>query len=167
MEISIEAITGLLGLLLTACGGGAFFTWKYMKRKAKAEAVTAEVDAAKEMQDLYKKMLNDANEYLEDARNKVEGLRQERDHYKQDRDDLRDQVQKLTKMYYDMKTEGEKERSELRIKINNVSSQLQKVIPLTCTVIDCKLRQVLTLIDQPKPKKGKGKNDIEPSNEEL
>ena len=80
---------------------------------------------------------------------------------------MRDQVQKLTKMYYDMKTEGEKERSELRIKINNVSSQLQKVIPLTCTVIDCKLRQVLTLIDQPKPKKGKGKNDIEPSNEEL
>ena len=166
MEIPIEAIISLLGLLLSG-GGGAFFTWRYMRRKAKAEATTAEIDAAKELQDLYKRMLNDANEYLEDARNKVEGLRKERDHYKQDRDDLRDQVQKLTKMYYDMKTEGEKEWSELRVKINNVSSQLQKVIPLTCTVIDCKLRQVLTLIDQPKPKKGKGKNDIEPNNEDL
>ena len=167
MEISIEAIISLLGLLLTACGGGAFFTWKYMKRKAKAEAITAEVDAAKEMQDLYKKMLNDANEYLEDARNKVDGLRKERDHIQQEYDSLRSEMAKLTKMYYDIKTEGDTERAKLRAEIARIGGQLQKVIPLTCTVIDCKLRQVLTLTDQPKPKKGKGKNDIEPSNEEL
>ena len=167
MEISIESIISLLGLLLSACGGGAFFTWKYMKRKAKAEATTAEIDAAKELQDLYKKMLNDANDYLEDSRHKVEGLRKERDTLQQDYDSLREKVAKITNMYYEIKSKGDSERAELRAEIARIGSQLQKVIPLTCTVIDCKLRQVLTLIDQPKPKKGKGKNDIEPNNEEL
>jgi chromosome segregation ATPase len=144
MEITLEAIISLVGLFVGG-GGGAFFTWRYMRKKAKAEAQQAEVDAAKDMQELYKKMLTDANEYLEDARTKVEGLRQERDHYKQERDDMRHNVEKLTKLYYELKTEGEKERSILRVSIQQLRGQMRNMSPLTCSVLQCKLRQLVII----------------------
>ena len=164
MEITLEAIISFIGLFVGG-GAGAFFTWRYQKKKAKAEAESAEIDAAKEMQGLYKQMLNDANEYLEDARNKVDGLRQERDHYKQDRDELREKVEKLTKMFYELKTDSEKERSQLRVDISKLQSQLKGILPLTCTVPDCKLRQVIVLEDLPDIKRQrKQQKDIEPYN---
>lgn len=167
----MEAIISFVGLFVGG-GAGAFFTWRYQKKKAKAEAESAEIDAAKEMQGLYKQMLNDANEYLEDARNKVDGLRQERDHYKQDRDELREQVEKLTRLYYDIKTDGEKERSKLRVDITRVQNQLKGIIPFTCTVPDCKLRQMMSIEYLPNDgtsrKRGRQKRDVEPiDNSEL
>ena len=53
MEITLDAIISLVGLFVGG-GGGAFFTWRYMRRKAKAEAVQAEVDAAKDKQEYYR-----------------------------------------------------------------------------------------------------------------
>ena len=158
MEITLEAIISFIGLFVGG-GAGAFFTWRYQKKKAKAEAESAEIDAAKEMQGLYKQMLNDANEYLEDARSKVDGLRQERDHYKQDRDELRVKVDNLVKMFYELKTESEKERSQLRVDISRLQSQLKGILPLTCTVPDCKLRQVISLEDVPDLKRRKKHDD--------
>ena len=178
MEITLEAVIGLASLFIGS-GGGAFFTWRYMRRKAKAEAQTAEIDAAKEMQGLYKQMLTDANEYLEDARNKVDGLRKERDHYKADRDELREQVSKLTKLYYELKTESEKERSQLRVDITKVKQQMKGLIPLTCSVADCKLRKIIIIEDEQEGRQrkrrypqhsvppGLTKEDIEPINEDL
>ena len=165
MEITLEAIISFVGLFIGG-GGGAFFMWRYQKKKAKAEAETAEIDAAKEMQGLYKQMLADANEYLEDARSKVDGLRQERDHYKQDRDELREKVDKLTKMFYELKTEGEKERANLRVSIATLQSQLKAIVGMTCSVQDCKMRQVISFTEE---KKKRSKNqDVEPlKNEEL
>ena len=165
MEITLEAIISFVGLFIGG-GAGAFFTWRYQKKKAKAEAETAEIDAAKEMQGLYKQMLADANEYLEDARSKVDGLRQERDHYKQDRDELREKVDKLTKMFYELKTEGEKERANLRVSIATLQSQLKAIVGMTCSVQDCKMRQVIIFTEE---KKKRSKNqDVEPlKNEEL
>ena len=177
MEITLEAIISFIGLFVGG-GAGAFFTWRYQKKKAKAEAETAEIDAAKEMQGLYKQMLNDANEYLEDARNKVDGLRQERDSYKNDLESQQKKIDQLTKMYYELKTDGEEQRAKLRIDISKLQSQIRGILPLTCTVPDCKLRQMLVLDDvQPAadtnrkrrkpstPSTGSGTADIEPSNE--
>ena len=165
MEITLEAIISFIGLCVGG-GAGAFFTWRDPKKKAKAEAESAEIDAAKEMQGLYKQMLNDANEYLEDARNKVDGLRQERDHYKQDRDELRVKVDNLVKMFYELKTTSEKERAQLRVDISTLQSQLKGMVAMTCSVQDCKLRQVI-LFDFDKKRPKHKKQDIEPSNEEL
>ena len=165
MEITLEAIISFIGLFVGG-GAGAFFTWRYQKKKAKAEAESAEIDAAKEMQGLYKQMLNDANEYLEDARNKVDGLRQERDHYKQDRDELRVKVDNLVKMFYELKTTSEKERAQLRVDISTLQSQLKGMVAMTCSVQDCKLRQII-LFDFDKKRPKHKKQDIEPSNEEL
>lgn len=133
MENTLEAIIGLGGLLLGG-GGGAFFTWRYVRKKAKAEAVAAEVDAAKDMQELYKKMLTDANEYLEDARTKVDGLRQERDHYKQDRNELREQIEKMQKEIYDL-TAGQ-------AKLTNTVEAMR---PFICGDLTCKKRKLMAI----------------------
>ena len=111
-------------------------------------------------------MLNDANEYLEDARQKVDGLRQERDHYKQDRDELRGKVDNLVKMFYELKTTSEKERAQLRVDIATLQSQLRGMVAMTCSVQDCKLRQVI-LFDFDKKKQRTKKADIDPNNEDL
>ena len=58
MEITLEAIISFIGLFVGG-GAGAFFTWRYQKKKAKAEAETAEIDAAKEMQGLTQEQLAD------------------------------------------------------------------------------------------------------------
>ena len=96
MEITLDAIISLIGLFVGG-GGGAFFMWKYQRKKAKAEAETAEVDAAKELQDMYQQMLADAKADREDRKVQIEELRQERDHYKNDRNELRDRLDKTEK----------------------------------------------------------------------
>ena len=87
----MDTIISLLGLFIGG-GGGAFFTWRYMRRKAKAEAESAEVDTVKNMQDVvsnmqgaYDKMLDQVNHYIEDATGKMEEMRSERDRYKKER----------------------------------------------------------------------------------
>lgn len=135
MEISLEAIISLIGLFVGG-GGGAFFTWRYMRRKAKAEAQSAEIDATKDMQELYKKMLTDANEYLEDARTKVEGLRQERDHYKNDRNELRDKLDKMQKEIYDL-TAGQAQ----------LKNQVAAMRPFLCGDLTCKKRKLAIIPD--------------------
>ena len=146
MEITLDAIISLIGLFVGG-GGGAFFMWRWQNRKAKAEAETAEVETVKSMQDAYERMFEQVNHYLEDATGKVEGLRAERDHYREERDELRDKLDKLTKLFYDLKTEGERERSELRVSINKLSAQMKGIIPLTCDVTDCKLRHIITFLE--------------------
>lgn len=136
MEITLESIIGLVGLFVGG-GGGAFFTWRYVRKKAKAEAQQAEIDAAKDMQDLYKKMLTDANEYLEDARTKVDGLRQERDHYKQDRNELRDRVEKMQKEIYDLSS------GQAQLK-----NQVEAMRPFICGDLTCKKRKLMAIVTE-------------------
>lgn len=170
MEITLEAIISLIGLFVGG-GGGAFFMWKWQKKKAKAEAETAEVDTVKSMQEAYEKMFEQVNRYLEDATTKVEGLRQERDHYKQERDDLRENVDKLTKLFYELKTDGERERSKLRVDIQQLRGQLRSVAPLTCGVLQCKLRQLVIISDDGEVKIGhqpkQQDEEIEPIDNEV
>ena len=59
MELSIDTLVNIASLLLGG-GGGAFFVWRWQRKKAKAEAESAEIDAAKELQDMYQQMLADA-----------------------------------------------------------------------------------------------------------
>ena len=44
MEITLESIIGILGLLLGG-GCGGFFTWKYQREKAKFEAFITKAEA--------------------------------------------------------------------------------------------------------------------------
>lgn len=144
MEINLEAIISLLGLLLGG-GGGAFFTWRYMRRKAKAEAVTAEVDAAKDMQDLYQQMLADTKIEREDRKQQMDELRAERDKYKQDRNELRDRVEKLQTSIFEWKDIAENERTEMKRTIARLGRKVDSMIPFICAREGCKDRIFATV----------------------
>lgn len=82
MEISLEAIISLVSLFVGGSGLGIFFTWRYAKRRAAADAKLAEatakeaesnaekarIEANKEMQALYQQMINDVKADREDLR---------------------------------------------------------------------------------------------------
>jgi Chromosome segregation ATPases len=168
MEITLEAIISLIGLFVGG-GGGAFFTWRYMRRKAKAEAITAEVDAAKDMQDLYQQMLNDTKEEREDRKQQICELRAERDHYKHDRNELRERVEKLQESIFEWKDMAENDRAEMKQKIARLGRKVDAMAPFMCGNLACKLRQRVTISEdgEIKTKRPSKKNDIEPNNEEL
>jgi seryl-tRNA synthetase len=158
MEITLEAIISFIGLFLSG-GAGAFFTWKWQKRKAKAEAVTAEIDATKDMQDMYQQMLEDAKKDREDRREQVEELRADRDHYKQERNELREKMEQLTRSFLDWRIEADNDRSKMKMDIAKLGRKVETMVPFMCGDLNCKLRQRVTLSDdgtlktkRPKPK---------------
>ena len=156
MEITLDSILSLLGLFIGG-GGGAFFTWRYMRRKAKAEAVTAEVDAAKDMQDLYQQMLADTKEEREDRKKQIDELRSERDHYKDERNELRDKMEQLTRSFMDWRIEADNDRSKMKMDIAKLGRKVETMVPFMCGNLTCKDRQRVVLSEdgtvkkQPKP----------------
>ena len=80
MEITLDTIISILGIFLGG-GAGAFFTWKYQRRKARAEA-------NKEEQDYYQQMMKD--------------LAADRDYYKQERNDLRTTIKRYDERMNDL-----------------------------------------------------------------
>ena len=169
MEISFDTLISFLGLLLGG-GSGAFFTWRYMRRKAKAEAVTAEIDAAKELQDMYQQMLSDAKNDREDRKQTIDELRAERDRYKQERNEMQDRFDKLEKSLRDMKKEYQSEKDETDRKIAMLGRKVEAMRPFLCGDLSCKKRQLVAILDgeefDGKIKKQKSPQEIEPINQE-
>lgn len=129
MEITIDTIISLAGLFIGG-GGGAFFTWRYMRRKAKAEAQTEEVNMAKAVQDAYQQMLADKETDLEDRKKVIQELREERDHYKNDRNELRDRVGKMEDTVLELKRE-----------VARNGRMVEAMRPFLCFDTKCKKRQ--------------------------
>ena len=150
MEITVDTIIAILGLFIGG-GGGAFFTWRWQRKKAKAEAENAEIDAAKELQDMYQQMLADAKTDREDRKAQIDELRQERDHYKNDRNELRDRLDAT----------DEKIRA-LEHTVARNGRQIEAMRPFLCYVSGCRKRQLVELLDHATSKK----HEIEPSNED-
>ena len=173
--ITLDSIIGILGLLFGG-GGGAFFTWRYLRRKAKAEAVTAEVDAAKDMQDMYQQMLEDAKKDREDRREQVDELRKDRDHYKQERNELREKMDRLTRSFMDWRIEADNDRSKMKMDIAKLGRKVETMVPFMCGDLTCKLRQRVVISDDGVVKKPRQKKptadatgtvaDVEPINSE-
>ena len=157
MEITLEAIISLLGLFVGG-GGGAFFTWRYLRRKAKAEAVTAEIDATKDMQDMYQQMLEDAKRDREDRREQVEELRKDRDHYKQERNELRDKMEQLTRSFMDWRLEADNDRSKMKMDIAKLGRKVETMVPFMCGNLTCKDRQRVVLSEDGTIKQKKKKD---------
>ena len=129
MEITFDTIISLLGLFIGG-GGGAFFTWRYMRRKAKAEAQTEEVNMAKAVQDAYQQMLADKETDLEDRKKVIQELREERDHYKNDRNELRDRVGTMEDPVLELKRE-----------VARNGRMVEAMRPFLCFDTKCKKRQ--------------------------
>ena len=176
MEITLEAIISFIGLFLGG-GGGAFFTWRWMNRRARAEAKekeaeakSAEVDMAQKVQDTYQEMLDDKNKEVEDNHRLIAELREDRDHYKKDRNELREQLDKLIKDFYDFKRETEDERQKMKSDIARNTRIAESSRPFMCGLApDCAKCVPVIISDEGtvKPgKKGKKQHDIEPTNED-
>lgn len=164
MEITLEAIISLIGLFVGG-GGGAFFTWRFMRRKARAEAVTAEVDAAKDMQDLYQQMLADTKTEREDRKAQLDELRQERDHYKHDRNEIRERMEQMARSFMDWRMEADDDRSKMKMDIAKLGRRVQMMAPFMCGDLSCKHRQRVVLSDEGVIESPKQQDhDIEPLN---
>lgn len=163
MEITLDSIISFIGLFLSG-GAGAFFTWKWQKRKAKAEAMTAEVDAAKDMQDLYQQMLSDTKEEREDRKKQIDELRSERDHYKDERNELRDKMEQLTRSFMEWRIEADNDRSKMKMDIAKLGRKVETMVPFMCGNLACKDRQRVVLADDGtlKTKRVPKKHDIDP-----
>ena len=125
MEISFDTIIALAGLFVGG-SGGAFFTWRWQRAKAKAEAQSAEVNMAKEVQDIYQQALADKNEEVEDKNRIISELRQDRDHFRKDRNELRDRIDKTDEKIRD-----------LQAQVARNGRQLECMRPLLCGRQDC------------------------------
>lgn len=176
MEITLEAIISFIGLFLGG-GGGAFFTWRWMNRRARAEAKekeaeakSAEVDMAQKVQDTYQEMLDDKNKEVEDNHRLIAELREDRDHYKQGYMEMRDEVEKLSKDFYEFKRDTEAERQKMKRDIARNTRIAESSRPFMCGLApDCAKCVPVIISDEGtvKPgKKGKKQHDIEPTNED-
>lgn len=167
MEITLEAIISLIGLFLSG-GSGAFFTWRWMNRKAKAEAKekeaeakSAEVDMAQKVQDTYQQMLEDKQKEVEDNHRLISELREDRDHYKQGYIEFRDQLDTLSKEFREFRNTTEDERSKMKRDIARNGRQLECLRPFLCGREGCAIRVPVIV----SPKGEIEKHDIDPIND--
>ena len=147
--LSIDNIVTLLGILLGG-GGGAFFTWRYQRKKAKSEAKTAEAEAekakfeamqanatlTKEIQDSYQRLTEDlkANldtqqEYNEEQKQYIKELKEDRRHLREERDDLRNRQDKTDENVRD-----------LQMKVARYGRILECMRPFLCGRDGCAIR---------------------------
>ena len=149
MEITLDTLISIAGLLLGG-GGGAFFTWRYMRRKAKAEAMTAEVEAAKDKQEYYRGIIDD--------------VAKDRDYYKQERDEVRERMDKMAHTFMDWRMEADKDRMDMKMQIAKLGRKVEVMAPFMCGDLQCKLRKRVVLSDDGtvKPTKKKEAKEIEP-----
>lgn len=183
MEITLEAIISLIGLFIGG-GGGCFFTWRWMSRKAKAEAdqaaaeakekeaqaKAAEIEMAQKVQDTYQEMLEDKNKEVEDNHRLIAELREDRDHYKKGYVEMRDELEKLGKDFYEFKQNTLREREKMKSDIARNTRIAESSRPFMCGLApDCAKCVPVIISDEGtvKPgKKGKKQHDIEPTNED-
>ena len=186
MEISLEAIVALITLLSGGSCIGGFVFWKQTKRRAKAEAALADAEAklkdadvksaevaiSQKIQDTYQEMLEDKNKEVEDNHRLIAELREDRDHYKKGYVEMRDEMERLTKDFYQFKRDTMNEREKMKKDIARNTRIAESSRPFMCGLApDCPKCVPVIISDEGtvKPKKkGKAKaGDIKPSNEIL
>ena len=169
MEITLDSIIGILGLLFGGGALGGIFTWRWQRKKAKAEAKSAEVDMAQKLQDTYQQILDDKQKEVDDNHRLIKELREDRDHYKQGYVEFRDQVDKLQKEFRDFRNETEEQRTQMKRDIARNGRQLECLRPFLCGREGCAIRVPVIVSPngeiektiRPKTKM----NDIEPEND--
>ena len=183
MEITLEGIIALITLFVGGSGIGGILTWRWLKKKAKAEAdqaaaeakqkeaeaKAAEVELAQKIQDTYQEILEDKQKEVDDNHRLIAELREDRDHYKKGYVEMRDEVEKLSKDFYDFKRDTENERQKMKSDIARNTRIAESSRPFMCGLApDCAKCVPVIISDEgtvkPKGKRG-SKHDIEPEND--
>jgi hypothetical protein len=101
-------------------------------KQAAAEARQAEIDMAQKVQDTYQEMLEDKQKEVADNQRLIEELRTDRDHYKQGYMEMRDEVEKLSKDFYEFKRDTEAERQKMKRDIARNTRIAESSRPFMC-----------------------------------
>ena len=145
----MESITTIIISVLTAVGGWEAIRYiinrRAEKRKADAEADSAEMGTVKNMQDVYDKMFEQVNRHIEDAAGKVDEMRAERDQYKKERDAIRDRFEKMEETLHNMRTEYQTEKNDTDRKIAQLGRKVEAMRPFMCGILGCKRRKPVTI----------------------
>lgn len=168
MEIlTLDNIITIVGLF-TGGGLGAFFTWRYAKRKARAEAVQAEAEAEKakadaataanqatrEMQDMYQQLISDIKTDRDEQKQYIQELKEDRQHLRRDRDELRQRQERLEETVRDLQEQVARNGRIVR-----------SMRPFMCGRKDCPDRVPVTISDEGDAERRKEQpKDIEPIN---
>ena len=174
MEITLEAIIGIVSLLIGGTGVGGFLFWRQHKRKEEAEAKLAEaeaklkeaevekakIEAKKEDQDYYQQLAKDLAEDREDRKRQNDELRQERDHYKNERNDYRDMLAKRDEEFRKFRIMTEEQLDMLRRTQARQGRMIEAMRPFMCGDLKCLNRQRVTTSDAEALERIK--KDIEP-----
>jgi len=130
MEISLETIISIVGLLLGGGGIGGFFTYRYTKRKERAEASTSEAGAAKEWQDVYQQIVSDLKSDRDEQKTYIQELKDDRRHLREERDDLRKRQDDLDDRIWNLQRE-----------VQRTTKLVEQMRPFLCQrAAVCKLR---------------------------
>lgn len=186
-QLSLEAIISIVTLIFGGGGIGALITWRYQKKKAKAEAKQAEAEAEKakfeamqanamlikEIQASYQQMTNDlkANldtqqEYNDEQKQYIQELKEDRQHLRQERDEQRLQIERLTRTMNEWKNDSDKRIRDLQAQVARNGRQIECMRPLLCGREGCAIRIPVTISESGEIDKTirpqEQKNDIEP-----
>ena len=186
-QLSLEAIISIVTLIFGGGGIGALITWRYQKKKAKAEAKQAEAEAEKakfeamqanamlikEIQTSYQQMTNDlkANldtqqEYNEEQKQYIQELKEDRQHLRQERDEQRLQIERLTRTMNEWKNDSDKRIRDLQAQVARNGRQIECMRPLLCGREGCAIRVPVTISESGEIDKTirpqEKKNDIDP-----
>ena len=182
MEITFDNILAIAGLLFSG-GIGSLITWRYQRKKAKAEAKAAEAEAekakfeamqanaqlTKEIQDSYQQLANDlkANldtqrQYNEEQKQYIAELKEDRQHLRQERDDQRLQIERLTRTMSEWKNESDEKIRNLQARVARNGRQIECMRPLLCGREGCAIRMPVTISADGEVEK----HEIEPYNED-
>ena len=176
MDISLESIISIAGLLFGGGGIGMLITWRYQKKKAKAEAKQAEAEAekakfeamqanaqlTKEIQDSYQQLtadlkanLDTQQQYNDEQKQYIKELKEDRQHLRQERDDLRKRQDKL-----------EKAMRDLQFEVARNSRMVAFMRPFLCGRDGCAIRVPVAMPAEDTADVKNEPAEIEPYNEE-
>lgn len=135
MEITLDTIIAIASLFLGG-GGGAFFTWRYQRSKAKAEAEQAETTAAKEMQDVYQQLIDDVKKDRADQRAYIDELKDDRNALREERNKMQKRLGQLSDEIEDLK----------RVQARQ-GRQIEAMRPFLCADLKCPHRAIMQWSD--------------------
>ena len=146
--MTLDTWIAIIGLFLGGGGIGTFFTWKYTKRKEKAEAESAETTAAKELQDIYQQLIDDVKKDRDEQKTYIGELKEDRRHLREERDELRNRQEKT-----------EEEVRELKKIQARQGMKIEAMRPFLCYDTKCKKRQLVEMLASVAGKKEEKKDE--------
>jgi predicted RNase H-like nuclease (RuvC/YqgF family) len=166
MEITLETIISAVSLIFGGSGIGALITWRYQRKKARAEAKEAEAEAErakyeamqanaqliKEIQSSYQQLtadlkanLDTQQEYNEEQKQYIAELKDDRQHLREERDSQRRQIEQLTRTMNEWKSDSDKKIRSLQAQVARNGRQIECMKPLLCGREGCAIRVPVTI----------------------